>query len=294
MGAPLLIRADASAEIGSGHVMRCLALAQRWQRAGGSAVFASSEVTGPVTQRLATWGFESARLNCVPGTPQDAAATIEAAERSGAEWVVLDGYGFKSEYQERIKRAGFHLLVLDDWGHSDRYAADLVLNPGLAADPGRYRSRERSTKLLLGTRYALIRSEFLAWREWRREIAEVGSRVLVTLGGGFPSDLGKKVLEGLRRADTAEIDVRFVLGPTAQAGWGGCTASLFGVQWLRNVADMSEWMAWADVAVSAAGSTAWELAFMGLRARSPRPGLLSTSVGTRLSRQKELPTPFAA
>ena len=71
----LLIRADANLAIGTGHVMRCLALAQSWQDAGGRAVFLMADCTSSLEERLRTEGFETAAAAVQVGSPADAAET---------------------------------------------------------------------------------------------------------------------------------------------------------------------------------------------------------------------------
>jgi len=98
----LNIRADASIAIGTGHVMRCLALGQAWQDAGGRVVFATIGLTSPVEQRLRSEGIEIVKFNGAPGSVQDASQLEELACAHHADWVVVDGYQFEAEYQRKV------------------------------------------------------------------------------------------------------------------------------------------------------------------------------------------------
>jgi len=263
----LLIRADGSARTGTGHVMRCLALAQGWQRTGGQVVFAQAESTPKLVERLNRDGMEVVQLHVAPGTPEDAAQTAEQARSRAASAIVADGYAFGAAWQQRIKAAGFRLLLLDDYAHAEHYSADWVLNQNLNADANLYVQRQPYTQLLLGTRYAQLRHEFLAWAKWQRGFPPVARRVLVTLGGSDPDNVTSKVIAALAPLHEAEIVV--VVGGSnprlAELEAAGRTAQ----STLRLVVDatnMPELMAWADVAVAAAGTTSLELAFMGLPA----------------------------
>jgi UDP-2,4-diacetamido-2,4,6-trideoxy-beta-L-altropyranose hydrolase len=261
----LLIRADASARIGTGHVMRCLALAQAWRRSGGSAIFASAEITAALEARLAGEGFQSVRLSVTPGTNEDAAKTAEMARSQNASWVVADGYHFGPNYQQVIKAAGLRLLLLDDYGHAVEYVADLVLNQNLTADAALYARCATYTRLLLGTRYALLREEFLRWSNWKREIPAVARKVLVTLGGGDPDNVTGKVVQALKQF--SEIETKVVIGgsnPHVQSLQSSIIHHPSSIQLVVDAPNMPELMAWADVAIVAGGSTSWELAFMGL------------------------------
>jgi UDP-2,4-diacetamido-2,4,6-trideoxy-beta-L-altropyranose hydrolase len=241
--------------------MRCLALAQGWRRTGGQTVFAMASSTPALQKRLQDEGLRVVTLNATAGSPADADQTVTLARQIGASWVVADGYHFDAAYQRRVKESGLRLLVLDDYGHASHYAADLVLNQNLHARADLYASRELYTRLLLGTRYALLREEFLKWRDWHRDIPDVARKVLVTLGGTDPDNVTGKVVEALR---TLPVEAKIVVG-----GSNPHFDSLSSVvrppsSVICDVPNMPELMAWADIAVSAGGSTTWELAFMGL------------------------------
>jgi UDP-2,4-diacetamido-2,4,6-trideoxy-beta-L-altropyranose hydrolase len=267
MPGTLLIRADASTPIGTGHVMRCLALAQAWRNIGGSVVFAVAEVPSGLRRRLNDAGVAITLVAGAPGSAEDAAATLAQARECDARWIVADGYHFGTSWQTQIKAAGLRLLILDDYGHAEHYAADLVLNQNAAAAPSLYARRDPDTRLLLGTAFTLLRGEFASWRGWPRATPERATRVLVTLGGADADNVTGLVLQAL--SSIAGLDVVVVVGagnPHRSAIEAAAARQASAVRLAVDVSDMPERMAWADIAISAAGSTAWELAFMGLPA----------------------------
>jgi UDP-2,4-diacetamido-2,4,6-trideoxy-beta-L-altropyranose hydrolase len=263
----LVFRADAAIRIGTGHVMRCLALAQAWQDAGGRAILASTGLSAGLHARWAAEGIGLEKLSAEPGSSDDAEQTIAVSRRLGVEWVVLDGYQFAAGFQRAIKQAGLRLLVLDDHGHAEHYWADLVLNQNLNAEETLYCQREPYTRLLLGTRFALLRREFEKWRGWKREIPEIGRKVLVTLGGSDPDHVTGKILAALQQVRIDGLEAVIVAGASnphqaeLKAALAGCGTAM---QLRTSVTDMPELMAWADVAVAAGGTTSWERALIGL------------------------------
>jgi UDP-2,4-diacetamido-2,4,6-trideoxy-beta-L-altropyranose hydrolase len=247
--------------------MRCLALAQAWQDSGGVCVFAMIEPPAGITARLGEEGIEVAVLSSVPGSDDDARQTVELAKERNAAWIVVDGYQFSGDYQQSIKASGRCLLVLDDYGHAHHYWADLVLNQNLGAEESLYVRREPSTRLLLGSRYALLRREFLKWQGWERTISPVARRVLVTLGGSDPSNATATILKAIGGIEIEGLEVVAVVGPAnphIESLTEIAAAAPASMRLEKNVADMPSLMAWADAAVGAAGSTSWERAFMGL------------------------------
>jgi spore coat polysaccharide biosynthesis predicted glycosyltransferase SpsG len=168
-----------------------------------------------------------------------------------------------------LRDAGLRLLFVDDNGHAERYCADIVLNQNLYAHEGLYANREPYTRLLLGSRYVLLRREFLQWREWTREIPAVARKVLVTLGGADADNATQKVIQDLRRLERFDLEIKIVVGPAnthLQTLRRETERATGRVELLTAVRDVPNLMAWADVAISAGGSTCWEMAFMGLPA----------------------------
>jgi UDP-2,4-diacetamido-2,4,6-trideoxy-beta-L-altropyranose hydrolase len=261
----LIIRADASARIGTGHMMRCLALSQAWRRSGGSIIFVSAESTDALEARLAEEGIQSVRTSVTPGSSQDAIDTAQIARSQKATWIVADSYNFGVDFQRRIQAEGLRLLFIDDYGHAGEYVADLILNQNLAADANLYAQREPHTQLLLGPRYALLRDEFRRWRNWHREIPAIARKVLVTLGGSDPNNMTIKVVHALQQLP--HVEAKIVVGgsnPHIQPLRSSIASHQSTIELLVNAKNMPELMAWADMAVAAGGSTTWELAFMGL------------------------------
>jgi UDP-2,4-diacetamido-2,4,6-trideoxy-beta-L-altropyranose hydrolase len=263
----LLVRTDASVEIGSGHVMRCLALAQAWQSEGRKVTFLMADAAPALEARINAEGFAVIHHPHPDGSAADSYHTIAIAQTLGTKRVVVDGYHFGAVYQQQLKAAGLKMLFIDDNGHADHYAADWVLNQNIHAHEGLYPHREPYTQLLLGTEFALLRQEFWPWRGWRRQIVPVARKILVTLGGSDPDNVTLKVIQALQEVTVPNLEAIVVVGgsnPNFEGLQTLATSSSVKFDLHRNVDNMPELMAWADVAIAGGGSTCWELAFMGL------------------------------
>jgi UDP-2,4-diacetamido-2,4,6-trideoxy-beta-L-altropyranose hydrolase len=262
----LLIRADAGTDIGVGHLMRCMALGQRWEAEDGNVTFVTACQSDSLRRRLSDEGFHVITLQKPYPASVDWELTAHALSAHPNAWVVLDGYHFDRTYQFQVKETKHPLLVVDDTAHLGYYHADVILNQNINAELLDY-SCEPHTRFLLGTRYVLLRSEFLRWRSWRRESPRTATRILLTLGGGDPWNQTLKVIRCLQQTCLDDLDVTVVVGasnPHLESLESASKGSEFPLRLVCNPPDMPELMAWADVAVSGGGSTCWELAFMGL------------------------------
>src|SRR5581483_868464 len=259
---PLLIRADAGAEIGAGHAMRCLALAEAWHKAGGKAAFLMAATTSFVSEKIRAEGFEVVHVRAPRGSPEDARETRKLCLDRQARWLVLDGYAFDADYHQQVSLPACGLMIVDDLGNAGYRAADIILNQNLHAGPSLYRQRKPQARLLLGPRYALIRREFIATRGTAREISALATRVLVTTGGGDPRNLLPTIVQAIAEL-TCPVEARVVVGgavPHLKAVGGTCGSC---VRIETGVHDLSGLMMWADIAISTAGSTCWELCCLG-------------------------------
>ena len=275
----LLVRVDAGVEMGSGHVMRCLALAQAWQRRGGQATFLSCCPFAGLRSRIRAAGADLIALAQPDADPQrladllrDVCERLPSRERESPIWAALDGYHFDFACQQAVRAAGCRLLVVDDYAHAGRYQADLLLNQNAEAERIDYLYYE-GTVLLLGSTYALLRPEFHVYRDWRRESPPLAQNVLVACGGTDPASATLRILEAVELLADRPLRVRAVVGSgnrRVESLQRIAARSGGRMEVLVDVEQMAEQMAWADVAVSAAGTTCWELAFMQL------PALLAT------------------
>lgn len=267
----LIIRADATSRIGTGHIMRCIALAQAWHERGGHVIFLSHCENNYLRDRIVHEGSHFVPIHKPYPDPLDLDQTIRKLssikkDRPSDVWLVLDGYHFNPDYQKYIIESGHKLLVIDDNNHHPQYHAHILLNQNIHAPELKY-SCNIDTVQLLGTKYVLLRKEFLRYINWKRTIPEKANKVLVTLGGGDPDNVTLKVINALNRIHESDLKVKVVIGPAnpnVESLKKELVFSKFSYEILNFAKNMPELMTWADVAISAGGSTCWELCYFGV------------------------------
>lgn len=266
---PLVIRADAGGVLGTGHIMRMIALAQAYQQRGGRVVMASARCPQPVIDRVEERGIEHHLFTeCDLGAPQDATSTVKLCKKLDAHWVVLDGYHFEESYQRQIKDHGSKVLTIDDYGHCPTWHCDAVLNQNLGSENwGRADSNFPNTQWLLGSPFALIREEFLQSIQESKEKPFPAQRVLLTLGGADQDNVSLMVLKSLENTTLQNLEVRLLVGganPHQKELEMFAQTSRHHIEILCNVRDMPSMYQWTDVVISAGGSTCWEWLAYGL------------------------------
>lgn len=267
----MLVRVDADAVMGWGHLLRCLALADAWCDAGGTASFvtrrdpASPAVLGKIRAR----GHRCFAVD--PGlNPKDELRyLLSAADAVQPEWLVLDGYHFSEEYQQALHRAGPALLVFDDLGLLPEYHCDLLVNSGPQGPAIDYRCAA-GARLLLGPEYVPVRREVLHVRRPIRGGDLSTRRLLVTLGGGEWTEPLRTLIDGLAIAQVPGLEAQILVGASprqreplerqlALHPHGAITLA-------TATDDLPQRMVECDAAISAGGGTLWELAYLGVPA----------------------------
>ncbi len=267
----LCIRADARPDVGIGHLMRCLALAQAWQDRGGTATFVTATESSALLKRLESEGFAVHRLQAEPASPADAAETAAAAESRGASWIVVDGYPFGPTYLQALRNDGVQLMVIDDQATQDFAAAQLIVNPNVQATPELYARDNGADRVLAGSRFALLRREFQVSAAGQSTAArrKLPGRVVITMGGSDPPNATGRVLEILSGFDDRRLHLSVILGPanTHRESLEPVLKTLrrkHEVELLVDPPELSVVFARSDLAISAASTTCWELASLGV------------------------------
>lgn len=242
--------------------MRCLALAQALRHKGHYVTLITKTTDSKL---LARYEQLSIPIESIPTTSTlegDARTVFEKARLGNFDWIVADGYNFNTEYQTTLRSSSSALLCIDDI-NAYPFNCDIVLNQNFNAEKVcKYHTGER-TELLLGSLYALLRDEYQSLDGHSREVEGVGHRILVTLGGSDPHNCTRMVLQALQLIDNVQLDIRIILGrsfPHHESIIEITKELPHSARVFEWVESLREHIEWCDIAVSAAGSTTWELA----------------------------------
>lgn len=247
----LIFRADGNAQLGMGHVMRCLALADMLKGIF-TMQFAITD-PAPAVQTL----IETAGLTVIPlPDSADKAAFWGAIHHN--DIVVLDGYSFDETFQRAVRVRVRKLVFIDDLikGHQ---VADVVINHAGGIAETQYNAASY-THLYLGPHYAMLRPEFFRPEGFGPPPPD--GPIFVSLGGADPHNTSLTVLEAIRQVDTT-LPVHIVLGPfhPDRASIESFRSQLPNLTILQNLtaAQMAEELQQCSLAITACSTIAYEV-----------------------------------
>jgi UDP-2,4-diacetamido-2,4,6-trideoxy-beta-L-altropyranose hydrolase len=263
-------RADASARVGTGHVMRCMALADALQRRGDQVAFLMREPSDAVARGLKDRGFGLHALQRTGSWDADARECARhVGGAGGTDWLVVDHYDIDYRWEEILRARGCKVLVIDDLLRH-RHSCSVLVNQNVIADAEqRYGALvPPDCRLLLGPRYALLRDEFRAARRADRQAGDNVREVLVSLGGGDAEGVTLTVLDAIDRLAVSGLRVTVAVGAsnphraTIERRCAGRENHRLVVQ----TDAMAELMSGAGIGVGAGGISTWERCCAGLPA----------------------------
>lgn len=278
------IRVDSSEQIGSGHLMRCLTLAERLRKKSAEVHFISRDLAGSLHRLVEEHGFP---LHLLPQHEEDTNLTGYAAwltvpqavdaEETGeilsrmqpVNRLVVDSYALDAVWEQRLRPLVREIFVIDDLANRP-HECDILLDQNFYREMWhRYDGLVPPTcKLLLGPSHALLREEFYEAREHLRERDGILCRILVFYGGSDATRETEKAIRALVQLQLPSIAVDVVVGgsnPCRASIEELCAAHDF-LYYHCQVSNMAELMARADLCLGAGGTTTWERCFLGLPA----------------------------
>jgi UDP-2,4-diacetamido-2,4,6-trideoxy-beta-L-altropyranose hydrolase len=276
----VIIRADASATVGTGHVVRCQTLATALVAHGWRATFVTRGLAGALADGLAEAGMGIVRLpgeSSVEDEPKEIADVIG----HGAALVVADHYGLGSDWFDKVRRhqPGAIIMAIDDLANRP-LPADIVLNQNLGASESAYAMLVPSdARVLAGPAYALLRPEFARLRGRVRD-GRV-ERILVFMSGGDADDVTARAADAIGRVG---LGTDLVVGGAYPhlAALRATVAEQPMIQLHVNTAAMASLMDRADLAIGAASAASWERCTLGL------PAILVTMADNQVLAERRL------
>lgn len=284
-------RTDASLTIGTGHVMRCLTLADALRERGAVCRFICRDHPGNLIDAIRKRGYgvhilppcehpqapqaeslprHAAWLGCDWQT--DAQRTAFAMADRRHDWLVVDHYALDARWESALRDKANRIFAIDDLADRPHHA-DLLLDQNLGRDSADYAGLVPAhCTVLTGPRYALLRPEFARWRTYslnRRKSPQLG-QILVTMGGTDAANATGAVLSALAVCDlprnTRIIVVMGRSAPWLPSVWEMAQRMPWPTEVRVDIDNMAEVMADSDLAIGAAGSTSWERCCLGLPA----------------------------
>ncbi len=279
MGMKFVFRTDASSRIGSGHLMRCLSLAEALRSAGGEVVFASRQHEGNLNALIPDRGFMVYELPVSEskeseglyaewlGSSQvdDAEQMIPILQKERPDWLIVDHYALDDKWEVRLRRFCAKIMAIDDLAERG-HACDLLLDQNYE-DPTRYaRYVPETVRLLLGPNYALLKPEYSAYRDSMPPRTGDVQRVFIFFGGTDVQDMTGFALKALSEGEYMYLQVDVVVGSNySHLEKLNKLAVRRGNTEIHSARPhLADLMARADLAIGAGGVTSWERICIGL------------------------------
>lgn len=284
----IAFRVDASLQIGTGHVMRCLTLAKVLRDRGKECVFLTRNYQGCLTDMLLSQGFPVSVLprpeNKQPMCDEsllahahwldvswltDALQTVEALANRVVDWLVVDHYALDRRWESWIRPHTRKIMVIDDLADRE-HDCDVLLDQNLVENfETRYAPLvTASCARLLGPKYALLQPGYSELRFHAPLRSSPVGRILVYFGGSDSHNLTGLTISVLLALRHPQLKIDVVIHPKSKnsealrvnvAGSPSITLH-------ENVPSLAPLMAQADLAIGAAGATTWERCCLGLPA----------------------------
>lgn len=303
----VVIRADASSNIGSGHIMRCLTLAMSLKKFGFKVSFACADLTGNLVPFIKTKGFEVVLLP-VPDalkllqTPpeyrwqadhqqKDAKFVTQHFQSESTDLIIVDHYGLDVIWHQTIRMLNAKLVVIDDLINRE-LDCDMVINPNviaLSTDPYQGLIKKVNCRNLTGPHYALLRPEVYELAHQKRPTSGSNKQVCVFLGYIDPDNVTGKVIEGLLKLRT-KVSIHLILNPLHP----NFEALLQQAAEHNNITTYTKFVELiglfkkCDVVVGAGGGASWERCCLGIPSIQVALTENQVAVCEQLSQQKAI------
>lgn len=279
----VVFRVDSSSQIGSGHLMRCVTLAQRLKKEKDAHIyFVMRNLEGNLIDIVQEKGFDVFILSRVElddslegyakwltvGQEQDAYEVANIFKGiDNIDLLVVDSYAIDITWESIIRPYVKKIMVIDDLANRN-HDCDVLL------DQNYYKNKDyryeglvpKACKLFLGPQYAILREEFYEARKHLKNRDGNIENILVFFGGVDLTNETKKTLEAIIKLDKKDITVNVIVGqnnPHKEDIKKICDKYPY-MNYYCQVNNIADFMNEADLAIGAGGTTTWERCFLGL------------------------------
>ena len=282
----VVFRVDASLKIGTGHVMRCLTLAQVLKENRVNVEFICRKHEGSLIAKISSSGFNVHELKAFEEIEvdtrlahshwlgatqqQDADDCIDIFKAEKNDWLIVDHYALDELWQKRLKPYCKKLMVIDDLADR-KHQCDILLDQTFGRQQEDYLPlTPKDCELLLGSKYALLRPEFAKWRSYslKRRSKPEFKQLLINMGGVDVDNVTEKVLDELKICNLPnDLHITVVMGSSAPYLENVKSKAItlpHKTEVKVDVDNIAEIMTNSDIAIGAAGSTTWERCCLGL------------------------------
>ncbi|WP_163131764.1 UDP-2,4-diacetamido-2,4,6-trideoxy-beta-L-altropyranose hydrolase [Agarivorans sp. Alg241-V36] len=283
----VLIRADASSTIGTGHVMRCLSLAELYKSLGADVRFICKDFTGNLITKLETLGYPVERLSIsktssaqtgyshwLGGTQEDDLKQTRQFIHSLShkpDLLIVDHYSLNKDWETPISAHVEKIMVIDDLANRHHNCDILVDQSPMRGEADYQNLVKPKCQLLLGNYFSILNPSYLGYRQrasFKRQAYSSLKRLLLNFGGSDQDNLTLKSLQLLENSQLADVVILDVVVGAAYQQLDSlqlaAQLSRFQIEVNQAVKDMPQRQLAADLAIGAAGGSAWERCYLGL------------------------------
>src|SRR3990172_186361 len=267
----IIIRVDSSYHFGTGHVMRCLSLAYELSRLGAVIQFVCRELDGNLIDVITHQGYPVHRLEKhIEDQQIDAVEAIKILKKlpkENIDWLIVDHYALGEDWEVKLRPYVGKIMVIDDLANR-KHQCDVLMDQTFGRQKEDYLPLvPQHCHLLLGAKYALLRSEFSQLRQqallWRQHQSQP-KNVLVSFGGADPENVTGKVIEAIQKKDLG-LQFDIIVGSHIKH-YQALIQQRYPdfIRIHHNIKNMADYMLRADIAIGAGGAISWERCCLGL------------------------------
>ena len=275
----IFFRADASFEIGYGHIYRCLALADSLLLSGRLCTFICREFEGNLINLIQSKGhkvevipildYQNSNLWLGASWSEDA-DIVKGIIKGSAKFMVVDHYGIDYRWEGDFKDVVQEMIVIDDLADK-KHDCKFLINQNIGWNKKDYKNLvSPQTELFIGPKYALLRPEFKKYRKYsikRRDNPNLNN-ILISFGGVDKNNFSKKVLDHLKGINITNLSsIKVIIGKGNKHKNSlkkMCNDHITPIEILEDVNNMAEIMSQTDLIIGAAGSSSWERCSLGI------------------------------